>query len=72
LDHILDTIGNHIDQNAAEGLIYQLQEGDFITRQEANLMKAAMSRDILILKLPLWDEIRARLLKAMLLSLLSQ
>ena len=72
LDHILDTIGTHIDQSAAEGLIYQLQEGDFITRQEANLMKAAMSRDILILKLPIRDEIRARLLKAMLLSLLSQ
>ena len=72
LDHILSTIGDQIDQSAAEGLIYQLLEGDFITRQEANLIKAAMSRDILLLKLPLRDEIRALLLKAMLLSLLNQ
>lgn len=71
LDHILGTIGTHIDQGAAEGLIYQLLEGEFISRREADLLKAAMSRDTLLLKLPLRDEIRALLLKAMLLSLLS-
>jgi len=71
LDHVLGTIGDQIDQTSSEGLLYQLEEGGFITCREAGLIKAAMSRDILYLKLPLRDEIRARLLKAMLLSLLS-
>lgn len=71
LDHVLGTIGDQIDQTNSEGLLYQLEEGGFITCREASLIKAAMSRDILYLKLPLRDEIRARLLKAMLLSLLS-
>ncbi|WP_058300161.1 CtsR family transcriptional regulator [Gorillibacterium timonense] len=71
LDYVLGTIGDRIDQTSSEGLLYQLEEGGFITCREASLIKAAMSRDVLYLKLPLRDEIRARLLKAMLLSLLS-
>jgi transcriptional regulator CtsR len=71
LDHVLCTIGDHIDQTSSEGLLYQLEEGGFITCREASLIKAAMSREILYFKLPLRDELRARLLKAMLLSLLS-
>lgn len=70
--HIHQTIGQQIDQTASEGLIYQLEEGCFITAREANLLRAAVSREVLLLKLPLRDEVRARLLKAMLISLLSR
>jgi transcriptional regulator CtsR len=72
IDHIFRTIGEQIDQSASEGLAYQLQEGGLITEREARLIKAAISRDVLIFKLPLRDEIRARLLKAMLITLLSK
>ncbi|MCP1312392.1 CtsR family transcriptional regulator [Paenibacillus tyrfis] len=72
MDHIFQTIGAHMDQLASEGLLYQLEEGGFITSREAALMKAAITREVLILKLPLRDEIRARILKAMLISLLSK
>ncbi|TVY06584.1 CtsR family transcriptional regulator [Paenibacillus cremeus] len=71
LDHIFQTISTFMDQTASEGLIYQLREGGFITTREASLMKAAVDREVLVLKLPLRDEIRAKLLKAMLISLLS-
>ncbi|MEO3947947.1 CtsR family transcriptional regulator [Gorillibacterium sp. CAU 1737] len=71
LDYVLGAIGDRIDQTSSEGLLYQLEEGGFITCREGSLIKAAMSRDVLYLKLPIRDEIRARLLKAMLLSLLS-
>ncbi|CAG7656810.1 CtsR family transcriptional regulator [Paenibacillus allorhizosphaerae] len=71
LDHIFQTISTHMDQSASEGLLYQLKEGGFITHREESLMRAAMNRDVLTLKLPLRDEIRAKLLKAMLISLLS-
>lgn len=70
-EHILQTVASEIDQTAAEGLIYQLREADFITDREANLLMAAVSRDALAIKLPLRDEIRARVLKSMLISLLS-
>ncbi|MDO3680435.1 CtsR family transcriptional regulator [Paenibacillus ehimensis] len=72
MDHIFQTIGTQMDQLASEGLLYQLEEGGFITSREAALMKAAITREVLILKLPLRDEIRARILKAMLISLLSK
>ncbi|WJH36390.1 CtsR family transcriptional regulator [Paenibacillus sp. CC-CFT747] len=72
LDHIFRTITAQIDQTASEGLVYQLLEGGLITDREAKLIKAAVSRDVLLFKLPQRDEIRARLLKAMLISLLGK
>ena len=71
-DHICRTIGEQIDQTSAEGLIYQLHEGGYITEREANLIKSAISRDVLVFKLPFRDEFRARLLKVMLIALLSK
>lgn len=72
MDHIFQTIGSHMDQSMSEGLLYQLEEGGFITQREGCLMKAALAREVLALKLPVRDEIRARILKAMLISLLNK
>jgi len=72
LDHISKTISSHIDQNASEGLLHQLEENGYLTPREAAMARSAISRDVLILKLPLRDEIRAKILKAMLISLLSR
>src|SRR5690348_4907434 len=71
-DHIFRTIGGHIDQTTTEGLLYQLNEGGYITLREAKLIYAAVSRDVLVFKLPFRDEFRASLLKAMLTALLSK
>jgi transcriptional regulator CtsR len=68
--HIAQTIGDQVDQCAAEGLIYQLEESELISKREAKLLRAAISRESIAVKLPLRDEIRARLLKAMLITLL--
>ncbi|EFM11550.1 transcriptional repressor, CtsR [Paenibacillus curdlanolyticus YK9] len=69
---LLGVIGEGVDQGAAEGLIYQLEEAEVVTKREAQMLKAAMSREALALKLPLRDEVRARILKAMLIALLSK
>jgi len=69
-EHVLRTIGSRIDQSPAEGLIYQLAEAKLLNGREAQLLKAAVSRETLAVTLPLRDEIRARLLKAMLIALL--
>jgi transcriptional regulator CtsR len=70
--HIFRTIGDRIDQTAAEGLIYQLEEAKVITEREAKLFRAVVSRDSLPFKLPLRDEVRAKLLKSMLASILAK
>ncbi|MDR0271370.1 CtsR family transcriptional regulator [Paenibacillus sp.] len=70
--HLHQTIGNNIDQTVAEGLIYQLEEARFLSKREANMMRASISREVLMVKLPYRDEIRARMLKAMLISLLGK
>ncbi len=72
LEHIFQTVGSHMDQSSAEGLIYQLEEAQVITCREANILKAAVSRDVLQFKLPFRDEFRASLLKFMLISLLGK
>ncbi|MVP02291.1 MULTISPECIES: CtsR family transcriptional regulator [Paenibacillus] len=72
LDTIMTTVRDSIDQASSEGLIYRLEEGRIISRREAAIIKAAISRDVLQFKLPLRDEVRARILKAMLISLLSK
>ncbi|TCZ67507.1 CtsR family transcriptional regulator [Paenibacillus albiflavus] len=72
LDFIFHTIQDQIDQTSSEGLVYRLHEGGHITVREANLIKAAISRDTLNLKLPLRDQLRARILKSMLITLLSK
>jgi len=71
-DHIFRTIGAQIDQTASDGLLYQLSEAEYITLREAKMIQAAVSRDILVFKLPFRDEIRASLLRAMLTTLLSK
>lgn len=68
--HIERTVGDSVDQSAAEGLIYQLLEAGLITKREANLLGAAIHRDTIALMLPMRDEMRARLLRSMLISLL--
>ncbi|MNW50749.1 Transcriptional regulator CtsR [compost metagenome] len=68
--HLHQTIGDEIGQTMAEGLIYQLEEARFISRREARLMRAAVSREVLMVKLPYRDQIRAQIMKAMLISLL--
>ncbi|RAP73264.1 CtsR family transcriptional regulator [Paenibacillus montanisoli] len=69
-EHLVQTIGEQIDQEKAEGIVYQLEEGKLISKREANLFRAALARDSIAVKLPLRDEIRARLLRAMLITLL--
>ncbi|MFB5678979.1 CtsR family transcriptional regulator [Paenibacillus terreus] len=70
--HLHHSIGDEISQSAAEGLIYQLREGGFLNKKEAAIMKAAVSRDAIALKLPYRDQVRARILKAMLIALLAK
>jgi transcriptional regulator of stress and heat shock response len=69
LDHVLSIIRDQVSQHAAEGVIYRLVEEDVITHREAKIMLSVIDRSILYIDLPYRDELRARMLKAMLTTL---
>src|SRR5699024_3686736 len=69
VDEMLSHIGSRINQSTAEALILRLLEEEVITKREARIMVSAIDRAVLQVGLPLRDEMRANLLKAMLLTL---
>jgi transcriptional regulator of stress and heat shock response len=72
-DALFDEIARQIEgmapQTVAEHIIYRLIDEEVISKREAKLMLAAIDRSTLQLPLPMRDEIRARVLKAMLMTL---
>jgi len=72
VDHLLNSLSDQVDQDTAEGLIEQLEEAKLITERESKMPKAGIHRNSLPLRLPLRDEIRAKILRSMLLALISK
>lgn len=70
---LFDEIARQIEatapQTAAEHIIYRLIDEEVVSKREAKLMLAAIDRTTLQLPLPIRDEIRARVLRAMLMTL---
>lgn len=69
-ENIIQLVGEELTQEEAEGIIYQMENNGMISKKEANLMRSVITREALQLKLPLRDQIRANLLKSMLIVLL--
>lgn len=69
VDQILSLIHNRISQSSAEDVIYRLVEEEVITNREARIMMSVIDRSVLYIELPHRDELRARMLKAMLQTL---
>ncbi|MET4561710.1 CtsR family transcriptional regulator [Lysinibacillus parviboronicapiens] len=66
IDDVLLQIESGASQTVAEDLVYRLIDEQVISKREAKLMLAAVDRSTLDLQLPLRDNIRARILRAML------
>ena len=66
LDEMEKQVGESIAQMNAERIIYRLLDEDIVTEREAIMMRAAMDRSTLQITLPTRDEVRARMMKAML------
>ncbi|MGM9966196.1 MULTISPECIES: CtsR family transcriptional regulator [unclassified Rummeliibacillus] len=69
IDEILQQVGDSISQSSTQDFIFRLIDEDVITRREAKMMIAALDRSVLCINLPVRDELRARILHAMLLTL---
>lgn len=69
IDEIIEMIYPKISQQKAINILERLMEEELITEREAKLMVSAIDRNTLPFQLPLRDEIRSRILAAMLHSL---
>ncbi|MGD7046430.1 CtsR family transcriptional regulator [Jeotgalibacillus proteolyticus] len=69
IDQITELLQTHIAQATAEDVVFRLLDEECISKREAKLMLSAMDRATLKIPLPLRDEIRARMLTAMLTTL---
>lgn len=69
VDEMMSYIRSGIAQPAAEALILRLVEEEVITEREAKIMLSVIDRAVLQVGLPLRDELRANILKSILLTL---
>lgn len=69
IDQMLDLIPRQITQSTSDSIIARLLEEEVISGREARLILSAMDRTVLFVDLPERDELRSRILKAMLFTL---
>lgn len=68
LDLLLGRVGNSVDEETASAIISNLLEKGMITRAEASLMRAAISRNALALPISAKDVLRAAVFRNMLIQ----
>lgn len=69
IDQLKVLIGNKISQSRAEDVVMRLLEEQIITEREAKMMINIIDRSVLYIDLPERDQLRARMLMAMLRSI---
>ncbi|MEW5553104.1 CtsR family transcriptional regulator [Peribacillus frigoritolerans] len=69
INHLLSLIGSRVTQSMAEGVISRLMSEDVINEREAKIMMSVIDRSVIYIDLPDRDELRARILTAMLTTL---
>jgi|SRR5690625_505459 len=69
IDSIIKLIQPKVTQQAALNIIGRLFEKRIITERESKIMSHAIDREVLAFDIPLRDEVRSRILSAMLTSL---
>lgn len=69
IDDIIGMINPVVTQQMAIDILNRLLEDEIVTDREARMMAAVVNREVLALQLPLRDEMRSRLLIAMLTTL---
>lgn len=66
IDQLKALVGKNISQSRAQDIVLRLVEEEVISDRKAKLMLSVMDRSVLNIDLPIRDELRARMLKAML------
>lgn len=71
-DSTMRLIGDRISQTSAEGIIEQLKEMELVTEREARLMETVISRDVINVPMPVRDQLRANVMRALITRLLTR
>ncbi|MGE6379696.1 CtsR family transcriptional regulator [Peribacillus muralis] len=69
INHLLSLIGPRVSQSMAEGVIARLMNEEVINEREAKIMMSVIDRSVIYIDLPDRDELRARIITAMLTTL---
>ncbi|MFJ7748084.1 CtsR family transcriptional regulator [Peribacillus sp. NPDC097295] len=69
INQLLSLIGSRVPQSMAEGVIARLMSEEVINEREAKIMMSVIDRSVIYIDLPDRDELRARILTAMLTTL---
>lgn len=69
INHIEELIDQRLTQNQAHAMILHLLEEGVINNREARMMISAVDRSVIDLSIPIRDQLRAKILRAMLQSL---
>ena len=69
IDDLISIIGYRVSQSTAEGIIVRLINEAVINDREAKIMMSVIDRSVIYIDLPDRDELRARILTAMLTTL---
>ena len=68
LESLLERVGNSIDEDTANAIISNLYDRKLVTKNEANLMRAGISRSALALPINAKDVLRAAVFRNMLIQ----
>lgn len=69
ISDIIGRLENGATQSMAEDIVFRLLDEEVVSKREAKLILSAIDRSTLLLPLPVRDEVRARILIAMLFTL---
>lgn len=67
---LCDFIGDAVAEQPARGIIERLRREGLLSGREAAIIRAAISRQVLLLGLPARDQLRANILKNILITIL--
>ncbi|MFD9628850.1 CtsR family transcriptional regulator [Peribacillus muralis] len=69
INQLLSLVGTRVSQSMAEGVISRLMNEEVINEREAKIMMSVIDRSVIYIDLPDRDELRSRILTAMLTTL---
>lgn len=69
LSEVISRLEHGASQSMAEDVVFRLLDEEIVSKREAKLILSAIDRSTLLLPLPVRDEVRARILIAMLFTL---
>ncbi|MCA0972688.1 CtsR family transcriptional regulator [Halobacillus litoralis] len=69
IEEVMELVQPRVSQGAATDVVERLLEHRLISRREALLIKSMIDREVLAFPLPLRDEVRSRMMTAMLFTL---